>query len=75
MKRYYRIYELHNGEAIYFNFDLEPCDRKDAYLWSGPAYLKNPAKIAQICDEELDRTGQLLGFIRDEVVKQKAESK
>lgn len=31
-----------------------------------PAYLENPLKIANICDEELDCTGTLLGFVRDE---------
>lgn len=54
MKRYYRIYELHNGEAIYFNFDLEPCDRKDAYLWSGKPveWMTEPPVVIEWCEED-----------------------
>lgn len=29
-----------------------------------PAYLENPVEIARLCDEELDRTGNLLGYLR-----------
>lgn len=31
-----------------------------------PAYLKNPTHIAELCDEMLDRTGTLLGYLREE---------
>lgn len=30
-----------------------------------PAYLENPVEIARICDEEIDRTGKLLGYVRE----------
>jgi hypothetical protein len=28
-------------------------------------YLKNPTNIADICDESLDKTGALLGYVRE----------
>lgn len=34
MKKYFRVYEVHNNERIYFNAEFEPCDRKEAYLFS-----------------------------------------
>jgi len=30
-----------------------------------PAYIATPIAIANICDEQLDRTGNLLGYVRE----------
>lgn len=29
------------------------------------AYLRDPGKIARLCDEEIDRSGNLLGWLRE----------
>src|SRR4051812_20051776 len=31
-----------------------------------PLYRNDPVEIARLCDEELDRTGNLLGWLREE---------
>ena len=34
-----------------------------------PLYVDDALKIAKLCDEELDPTGSLLGYVRDEVAR------
>ena len=46
------------------NKDAETLRRNFAeYLL--PAYEKSPFEIACLCDEKLDRTGALLGYLRE----------
>ena len=33
------------------------------------AYLRNPAAVASICDEQLDKSGNLLGWLREAAQK------
>jgi hypothetical protein len=45
--------------------------RKNFARYLAPMYLENPIKIACDCDEDLDRTGALLGYVRLEAAKLK----
>jgi hypothetical protein len=38
--------------------------RKNFAQYLVPAYIANPVEIARICDEEIDQTGRLLGYVR-----------
>jgi hypothetical protein len=45
--------------------------RKNFARYLAPAYLENPVEIARICDEEIDRTGKLLGYVREAATEAK----
>lgn len=60
MKKYFRVYELHNNEKMYFNAELEPCDRKEAYLFDKiQGWMEDEVKI-EWCgeDENMRLNGQ-----------------
>jgi hypothetical protein len=42
--------------------------------WLAPQYLENELKIANLCDETLDRSGALLGYVRHEATLLKNKS-
>lgn len=45
--------------------------RRNFAAYLAPMYLRKPEKIAEVCDEAIDRTGILLGCVREEAEKLK----
>lgn len=43
--------------------------RRNFARYLAPHYLRDYAEIARLCDEELDRSGALLGYVREEAGK------
>lgn len=41
--------------------------RRNMAKYFASAYRVDPAFVAEICDEQIDRTGALLGYVREEV--------
>lgn len=39
--------------------------RKNFARFIAPLYLENRAEIARVCDEEIDQSGALLGYVRE----------
>lgn len=60
MKRYFRVYEIHNNEKIYFNIELEPCNRKEAHLFDKVQSWMNGEVQIEWCgeDENMRLNGQ-----------------
>lgn len=48
--------------------------RKNFAKFLAPLYVKDPYKIAEECDERIDRTGVLLGYVREEAAKLNRET-
>lgn len=54
MARYFRVYELFGDEKVYFNGELEPCDREKAYLFSKVIHWMedDPGVVIEWCPED-----------------------
>lgn len=60
MKKYFRVYEAHNDERIYFDAEFEPCNRKEAYLFDKVQSWMNGEVQIEWCgeDENMRLNGQ-----------------
>jgi hypothetical protein len=45
--------------------------RRNFAKFLAPMYVEDHRRIANLCDDELDQTGNLLGYVRDEAMKLK----
>ena len=48
--------------------------RRNVARYFASAYRVDPVFVAEICDEQIDRTGTLLGYVREEAAALKAQS-